>query len=385
MTNSVHSDVMSTFRVSSRRFETSPFHSCYVNDQTVMGVYAGRYYPVNNGEDVAAGYHALRYTCALYDVPERPVQIDGPDAVPFLEKIFARRIGDLKTGRGRYAIACTPDGGTFMDGILFRQSETRFWYVQPDGPLEAWLAAHKAGFDVTVSDPRSWVLQMQGPTSLAVMSDLTGRASDGMKYFHSGFADIGDQRLFISRTGWTSELGFEIYTDGANTDCPKLFADIMAAGEAHGLIFGSISSMEIRRIEAGILDNLTDFDSRMSPFAAGLGPFIDLDKEGFIGREALLKISDRRPCLFGLTAGEATPRYHGAVLRDGQPLGFVTAATRSPMLGQSIAYVRFEKTGDWAGQRLSVETDGGGEAPCNIVELPFFDKQKRIPRGLPLQ
>ena len=384
MTNSVHSDVKSTFRVSSRRFETSPFHTCYANDHTVMGVYASRYYPVNNGEDVAAGYRALRNTCVLYDVPERPVRIDGPDAVPFLETIFARRIGDLKTGRGRYAIACTPDGGTFMDGILFRQSDTRFWYVQPDGPLEAWLAAHKAGFDVSISDPKSWVLQLQGPTSLAVMSKLTGGASDGMRYFHSGFAEIGGRRLYISRTGWTSELGFEFYTDGDNTDCPKLFADIMAAGEAHGLIFGSISSMEIRRIEAGILDNLTDFDASMSPFAAGLGPFIDLDKEGFIGRDALLKNSDRRPRLFGLTAGEATPIYHGAVLQDGRRVGFVTAATQSPTLGQNIAYARFEETGDWAGKTLSVETEGGGEAPCKIVELPFFDKEKRIPRGLQL-
>ena len=125
-----------------------------------------------------------RRKAAMYDVPERPVEIGGPDAVRFMERIFARRVGTLKEGRGRYAIACAPNGGVFMDGILFKLSEDRFWYVQPDGALETWLIAHSEGFDVTISDPKSRVIQIQGPKSLEIMHAASNGAIDEkMGYF----------------------------------------------------------------------------------------------------------------------------------------------------------------------------------------------------------
>ena len=98
-------------------------------------------------------YWALRQRAVLYDVPEKPIQIDGPQVVEFLEKIFSRKVANMNVGRGRYAIACNEDGGLFMDGILFRLEENRFWYVQPDGALETWLMAHKSGYDVNISIP----------------------------------------------------------------------------------------------------------------------------------------------------------------------------------------------------------------------------------------
>ena len=253
MSNSIHSDRQQTVRVSSRRFEPSPFHDCWANEHTVMGVYAGRYYSVFNGEDITETYWALRRKAAMYDVPERPVEISGPDALAFLERVFARRISSLKQGRGRYAIACTPKGTVFMDGILFRLAADRFWYVQPDGALETWLHAHSDGFDVTISDPHARVLQIQGPASFEIMQAASGGAIDEtMGYFHSGFFKIGGQEVYVSRTGWTGELGFEIYTQGNATDCPVLWHHLMKTGEPHGMVVSSISSMEIRRLEAGM-------------------------------------------------------------------------------------------------------------------------------------
>ena len=184
--NSIHADSEETFRISARRFEISPFHDCYVNSQTVLGVYAGRFYTVFNGDDPIESYWSLRRKAVLYDVPERPVQIEGPDVLPFLERVFARRVSNLKEGRGKYAIACTPQGGVFMDGVLFRLGETKFWYVQPDGALESWLVAHSAGFNVTVTDPHSRVLQIQGPNSLPILSAASSGAASGLSYFHSG-------------------------------------------------------------------------------------------------------------------------------------------------------------------------------------------------------
>lgn len=124
-------------------------------------------------------------------MPERPVQIEGPDVVPFMERVFARRISNLPVGRGRYAIACTPKGGVFIDGVLLNFSKNRYWHVQPDGGLEAWLLALSEGFDVMISDPHSRVLQIQGPASLAIMNVASAAAIDErMGYFHSGFFDL---------------------------------------------------------------------------------------------------------------------------------------------------------------------------------------------------
>ena len=383
MTNSIHSDRLNTVRVAARRFEISPFQAKWINPQTVMGVYAGRYYSVFNGEDPEEGYWTLRRKAVLYDVPERPVEIAGPDAERFLEYVFSRRVASLREGRGRYAILCDHRGRLFMDGILFRISGQRFWYVQPDGALETWLLAHGAGFDISVSDPKSRVLQIQGPKSLAIMHAATdGALTATMGYFHSGFFRIAGQEVYVSRTGWTGELGFEIYTQGVDTDCAALWDHLMAAGAPHGMIFGSLTSMEMRRIEAGILDNGTDFDLSMTPFEAGLGPFVDLDKENFIGRDALLTAPRDGRRLFGLTCPGGVPGY-GETLVDGcRAVGHVTAGAWSPYLKSGIGYVRFDAPGAWAGRKLEVRTQDGALLDCEIVDLPFYDPEKRIPRGI---
>lgn len=383
MTNSIHSDRLNTVRVAARRFENSPFQAKWLNADTVMGVYAGRYYSVFNGEDVEAGYWALRRNAVIYDVPERPVEISGPDAERFLEHVFARKVSTLKEGRGRYAIACDHRGKLFMDGVLFKLASQRYWYVQPDGALETWLHAHSGGFDVKVSDPKSRVLQIQGPASFAIMQKATdGALTESMGYFHSGFFNISGQEVYVSRTGWTGELGYEIYTQGSATDCHKLWDHLMAVGIPHGMIFGSISSMEMRRIEAGILDNGTDFDMSMTPSEAGLDAFVDLDKESFIGREALLTAPRGVKRLFGLKCPGGIPGYREQVVEGGNAVGHITAGAWSPFLKCGIAYVRFNAPGNWAGCKLGVRTADGKTLDCEILELPFYDAEKRIPRGL---
>ncbi len=153
-------------------------------------------YVIGNGVSPEDSYWALRRKAIIVDVPERPVAISGPDATAFLEKIFARRIATLKEGRGRYAIACAHDGGLFMGGILFRLEQDRYWYVQPDGDLETWLLAHKAGLDVTVKDPHARALQVQGRALPAIMAAATGGAiNKSFKYFHSGYFDVGGQQV----------------------------------------------------------------------------------------------------------------------------------------------------------------------------------------------
>ena len=139
--------------------------------------------------------------------------------------------------------------------------------------------------------------------------------------------------------------------------------------------------MGIRRIEAGILDNLSDFDPSTTPFEAGLGAFIDLDKEGFIGREALLQ-ADRRSLLFGVKCSSAQFHRGAEFLLDGNSVGVATAADWSPYFDCGIGYVKFNEPGDWAGRTLAVKTRQGELVDCEIVTLPFYDADKLIPRGL---
>lgn len=268
--------------------ELSPFHNCYANENTVLRLAAGRFYAHHNGENVTSSYWALRQHAALFDVPERPVEIAGPGAVEFLEYLVARNIKDMEVGRGRYALICTHKGGIFMDGVIFRLAENRFWFVHPDGDLDTWLLANCNSFDVSVSDPKSRVLQLQGPKSFQIMHDATkGALTQNFRYFHSGFFNVDGQQVYVSRTGWTGELGYEIYTLGEQTDCPRLWKHLMRKGEPFGMVFSSMQAMNIRRIEAGILDSGSDFDNSMTPFEAGLEKFVDFNKKGFIGHDAL--------------------------------------------------------------------------------------------------
>lgn len=375
-------DINDTVRVSARVFEQSPYLECYDSPEMVRGVYAGRFFPIFMGEDPVQKYWTLRRKALIYDVPEKPVEISGPDAVPFLEKVLARRVSTLKTGRGRYAIACTPQGGVFMDGVLFKLEENRYWYVQADGALETWLLALSDGFDITISDPLSRVIQIQGPASMDILKAASGGAIDeSMKYFHAGFFDLGGQELYVSRTGFTGELGYEVYAFGDATDHPALWKHLMASGEPFGMEFSSTRSMTIRRIEAGILGNITDMDTTMTPFEAGLEPFIDMDKEGFVGRAALVD-ADRRTLLYGLKCNGAEPGRGSEILDGDTTVGRMTAGVQSPTLECGIGYARFNAPGDWAGRDMQIRFPDGKVHPCEIVDLPFFDPEKKLARGL---
>lgn len=395
MSNKIqYASAHNVLRLSAKRYEQSPYLSKYLNrpEEAVFGLYANRFYPLSiaaeekGGEEAGlADYWRLRRGVMLYDVPEKPLEIVGPDALPLLEQVFTRKIGSLKQGRARYAIACTPQGGILMDGVLMRLGETQFWYVQANGPFESWLLAHAAGLDVTIRDPQSWVLQIQGPRALDVLQAATDSESlSTFGYFHVGRFNFGGQALLVSRTGWTGELGFEIYSQ-PETDHLALWDHLMAKGHPFELTFGSLESMGIRRIEAGILDNGTDIDTGMTPFEAGLGSFVNFKKTDFVGREGLLT-ADRRPLLFGLRAETGTPLADCVVQQAGERVGRITAGGWSPTLEAGIGYVRFHQphaqSDTWLDQTVRFIDRDGQSHPASVVALPFFDAEKKIPRGI---
>jgi aminomethyltransferase len=353
-----------------------PFYADRIGPDASFSVYSGHMSPGYLDDDVIAEYWHLRRQATLYDVPEHAIEIVGPDAARFLDRLMTRPVAAMKPGRCGYGLVCYQDGGILMDGVLIRLAEDRFRYVLADGEIFAWLRAHQPGFDVAIVDTDDWVLQVQGPRSLDVLAALADRgAPDDFPYFAATHVSMAGQRLLISRTGWTGELGFEIYVP-ASADHAALWDHLVTKGGARGLRFASMSSMNVRRIEAGILDNGTDMNPSMTPYAAGLGRFVNLEKGDFIGRDALAK-ADRRPRLVGLKAAGAIAS--GMVLvADGRPAGRIAAAAWSPFLNHAVAYARFDAAGDWIGRRVSCGEDA---IPGETVALPFYDPEKLISRG----
>ena len=162
----------------------SPFFRSYATPEMTCGIYNNRVFPWNCGESATDHYWTLRRDAVLYDVPEAPLEIKGPDAEILLNAVFTRDISKLRPGRAAYGIACLADGGILMDGVIMRLAEDHFWYVQANGPFLPWLHAHGGDMDVTIRDPQSWVLQVQGPKSLEVLAAACDTAApDPFRYF----------------------------------------------------------------------------------------------------------------------------------------------------------------------------------------------------------
>ena len=361
----------------------SPYYRHALANGATWVIYNRRMMPVsmtNAGRFRA--YWTLRKGVVRLDTGELATEFRGPDAERLLDRLFTRDVSTMKPGRCAYGVACWPDGGILVDGILIRFSEDRFWYVQADGDFIGWARAHGLGMDVEIVDPRSWVHQVQGPRAFDVLADACdGGTPERFRYFDALDVTMGGQPVLITRTGWTGELGFEVYTR-PGMDHEALWNHVTATGERHDMLDIGLDGMDIRRIEAAILNSGSDIDHTMSAWAAGLGPFVDLAKSDFFGRDALAAMTDRRTRMYGLTCKTAEPLIGGPVARNGEEIGCITAAGWSPYLERGIAYVRLVRAVDF--EPRSVEVMGFDLAmhDATIIDLPFYDREKRIPRGL---
>jgi aminomethyltransferase len=395
----VHAKSHPAVRINSKRFEQSPYAEAYQKENTLFGCYCNRFYPISFGDDVIEQYWKLREGVMLFDVPEKPLEICGPDAINLLNKVFTRRVENLQQGRAHYAIACTPQGGILMDGVLIRLGEDRFWYVQADGEFESWLIAHSDGLDLVIEDPKSRVLQIQGPKALDVLDASTNHFIEGddrsaqveallkdFGYFHARTFNFGGQDLLVTRTGWTGELGFEIYSD-KDTDHMALWDHLLKSGKAFDMENAGLEVMGVRRVEAGILDNGTDIDRSMTPFDIGLERFIDFTKTDFVGRNSL-EAATKQNRLFGIVSETGVPRVGAIVMSNQKQVGQVRVGDWSPTLKMGIAYVLFDKAVEnvesLVGQELTFKNPAGEDCQCEVVSLPFYDPKKQLPRGLPI-
>lgn len=325
------------------------------------------------------GYWHLRRGAAVLHTGELPLQFEGPDAEKLLDLLFTKDISKIKPGRCGYGIACYEDGGLLVDGVLLRLSDDKFWYAQADGDFYSWARAHARGLDVAITDPRVFVSQVQGPKSLQVLADA---ADDGLPepftYFGLARVKFGGQEVVITRTGYTNELGWEFYTE-PHHDVDALWAHLVAAGDAHGMVIFGLDSMHIRRIEAGIMNAGSDFDYTTTPFDVGLDAFVDMDKDSFIGREALQKVN-RQSRRSGLLC-DAEPHIGADIRIDGRSCGHVTAGAMSPFLRRGVGIALMNAADFDFGQQVEIGCIDGKLHKGELAELPLYDKACEIPRG----
>ena len=359
----------------------SPWFKATCDLTTAYGDHEGRLTPVTFDRSIADEYRVLRTRVGIFDVPERPLEIRGQGAAAFLDYVFTRPVSTMAVDRGRYGLMCHHGGGIACDGVIFHLAKDWFWYVHADRDVFTWLQALSLGHDVEIRDPGAWAIQIQGPTSLEILDAcVDGGAPEEFKYYHSRQVTMGGQPVLISRTGWTGELGFEVYNMDPNVDGMALWSHLIAAGASHGMEVLSTYSLNPRRIEAGILNYGTDMGWNTTPFDLGLGGFVDFDHD-FVGRDAL-QSAERSPRFTGFMTEARDIKWGSTVLAGGQPVGRVKAFELSPTLGTGIGYVLFDTPAAMSANTFTVKGRDGNEHLLALHALPFFDADKRIPRGL---
>ena len=362
----------------------SPYFDATVRwGATGFSVYNHMYIPRDFGSP-EQNFWNLVNDAILCDVAvERQVEITGPDAYQFIQLLTPRDLSKLAIGQCKYVLIVNEQGGILNDPVLLRLGENHFWLSLSDSDILLWAqgVAVNAGFNVSIQEPDVSPLQLQGPKSGMIMEKLFGESIKDLKYYWLQELELEGIPLVVSRTGWSSELGYELYLrDSLKGD--QLWELIMEAGKEFGLQPGHTSS--IRRIEGGMLSYHADADIHTNPFEIGLDRLVALDSDiNFIGKKALQKIHEEgvKRIQVGLEiSGEA---FQGPntifwpLQKDGKTVGKVTSAVYSPRLKKNIALAMVDVKVSELGQSLDILIDKDIRQSV-VVEKPFFDPKKSL-------
>lgn len=324
-------------------------------------------------------YWAVRQKVILRNTGEFPVEISGPDAETFVNRVFARDVSRVKVGRCSYNFVLYHHGGMITDGVMLRLAEDRFWMAQADGELSNWYMAHAHEFDVKISDPNVWVSQVQGPRSMDVLRDvIDSEFPDPWRYFDIATVRIAGEEVIITRTGFTNELGWGFYLRPEN-DAEKVGNRISEVGLRHGMILTGTPVFRARRIEAGLMSQ-AEFDSTTTPFDAGLGHFVQMDKPDFIGKAALEK-ADKRSRTFGMRVRGGIAERGRTISVGGKTVGRVCSSTWSPYQECGVALVRMDDPEMGPGTEVEVTGTDGATYSAQLCSLPMYDAEGAIVRG----
>ncbi len=350
---------------------------------TGFSVYNHMYIPRDFGSPEQNFWNLIEKSILCDVAVERQVEITGPDAFKFTQLLTPRNLSNVAIGQCKYVLITNNDGGILNDPVLLRLAENHFWLSLADSDVLLWAqgVAVNSGLNVNIIEPDVSPLQLQGPTSKDIMIKLFGENIKDLKYYWFREYDLDGIPLIVSRTGWSSEFGYELFLrDGSKGN--DLYEKIMNAGKEYGLQPGHTSS--IRRIEGGMLSYHADADINTNPFELGLDRLVSLDSDiEFIGKAALKKIKadgiKRKQVGLEINceplSGPNTTFW--SIKKDNNKIGKVTSAVYSPRLKKNIALAMINIENSEIGNSLEVNTNKGNFEAI-IVEKPFFDPKKKI-------
>jgi aminomethyltransferase len=357
-------------------------------------------------------YNAIREAAALIDVsPLYKYELSGPDAERLVDRVITRDASKLSVGRVYYTSWCNEDGRVVDDGTVARLDEQAFRWTAADASLR-WFRMNARGLDVAIEDVSEQVsaLAVQGPLSRAVLEAATGAEWGDLGYFGRRAARVGGVAVDVSRTGYTGDLGYEVWVDSA--DAVEIWDAFVRAGSPYGARPAGMLALDVARIEAGLILIEADFDSvrralipeqSYSPFELGiLGRFVDFEKQAqFVGRRALEREQERggpprrlvglelewEPLEALYRAKGLTPALDPAASRvpvplyaRGRQVGKATSTTWSPTLKKVVALASVAASHSGLGTKIEVEWTveaRRSRTPATIVELPFFNPARK--------
>ena len=376
------------------RIKKSPyFYASRRHGVQLYSTYNHHYHPRHYGDPVEEYWHLLNGV-TLWDVggAERQVEISGPDAFDFTNLIVARDLNKCAVGQCKYVFNTLPDGGIINDPVLLRVEENRFWLSLADSDVELWArgVAYGSKYDVTIKEIDVGPLQVQGPKSKDVMVDLFGDSILEIPYYYLRAYELDGMNVLVSRTGYTSELGYEIYLYEASKNGVKLWDAVLEAGKPHDLEV--IGPCHIRRIEGGILALGCDMWFDTNPYEVGYGYdwMVDLEQGAdFIGKDALhqIKLDGPKRQLVGVEIeGTGLGSFNDGAMIDvfpvhlnGSRIGEVTSACWSPQLEKNIGFAMVPTEHSELGTELEIEKPDETVGAV-VVPKPFVDPEKETPK-----
>ena len=348
-----------------------------------FSVYNHMYIPRDFGNPEQNFWNLINDAILCDVAVERQVQIKGPDATKFVQLMCPRDISKMQVGQCKYVILTNQFGGVLNDPILLKVDHDCYWFSLADSDVLFWAQGLNANskFDVSITEPDVSPIQLQGPKSKQIMLHIFGDEILNIKYYWFKRFNLDDIKLLISRTGWSSEYGYEIFLLDSNKG-NKLYEILMNEGGPLGLHAGHTST--IRRIEGGMLSYHSDMDINTNPLELGMDKFIELDKKfNFIGKEALIKINESgiKNKQVGLVIdtkplkGPNTKKWR--ILYKNRCIGKVTSAVYSPRLELNIALaiVKIEYSAIDSVFEIEIKDT---LVNAKVVEKPFFDPKKLI-------
>ncbi len=369
-------------------YRKSPYYQRTVEAGcTSWDLYNHMLIPTLYDDDVKEYWHLVNHV-TLWDVAvERQVEISGPDAARFMQLLTPRDLSKTAVGQCKYVLICAPKGGIVNDPILLKLAEDRFWLslADSDALLFAMGVQALAGLDVELREPDVSPLQVQGPRSKDVMAKLFGDEVTNLKYYWCAETEVDGIPVVVSRTGWTGEVGYEIYLRDGSRGI-DLWDKVMDAGREFDI--RATAPSDQRRMEAGIFNFGNDMDVTNNPFeVTGLERLVELDNDNeVVSRKALERIS-----------AEGVTRKLVGVTIDGPPLqmwledfwpvsargrkvGRLTSACHSPRLDLNLGYAWVPIELAAPGAELQVASPLG-ERRVTVVALPFLDPNKDVPKA----